>query len=120
MKRFLAWATLANVTKVADLALKLAGIVAVLAVLSFFKGRGDVYPVAECAAPPYKPVDLGFPADRLHLTTAQAAVPIAALKIAERQNAVGLASGGESMRVACSEYLARVESLLKPNFSAQV
>jgi hypothetical protein len=119
MTRFLAWATLANVTKAADLALKLAAVVAVLAVLSFFRGRGDVNPVADCWAPVRSDVDEVIAAN-LHLTPMEASVTVAALKQSARQPALPLGFGGDSMRIGCSRDIEAIESLRDPNLAQRL
>jgi hypothetical protein len=119
MAGFRTWATLENVGKAADLALKLAGIVAVLAVLSFFKGRGDVFPRAECWAP----IGLGDAdqviAHDLHLTPEQAATPVAALQAWKKEPALPLGLGGESMRIGCGRDIAAVEDLRSRELTAR-
>ena len=108
--RFFVWATLDHVAKVADLALKLTGIVAVLAILSFFRGRGDLYPTADCWAP-VSPDLYQVIASDLKLTAAKARLPIAALRAEARQPALPLGLGGGSMRIGCSRDIAAMEDL---------
>jgi hypothetical protein len=122
VKAFIEWATLPNVARVFDLTLKIAALVAVVAVASFFTGRGDLRTEASCLTEVKVPVydDKGrtvLPRE-LGLTAEERAVPEAALR-AERLLLVPLAdAAGESLRVACNDELLAVENLRRKSMQS--
>lgn len=107
VRRFLAWATTDNVGTALDLALKLAGIVAALAIANLFQIKGQLAADPSCWTPlGLGDVDVTIRQD-LNLTSSQAAIPIAALRALRdtdsNTQALGAQSPGRSMKLGCSE-----------------